>query len=100
MLSKVDEIKHKLSELANSNQGSIEGGVIEVYWTGPNENEFPSEESVTTIAEEALSRIKELETAISQTIGWAEAGGKSRQAHFGDTLRLLKDAVGYQQPLL
>lgn len=99
MLTSSEEIKHKLSELASSQPGHIDGGYIEISWQDKNENESSTDESVPGIAKDALDRIKALESAIIQTIGWAESTGSLLAEDGGETLRLLKDMVGYQPSL-
>ena len=99
MHTEADKLKYKLSELANSELKYIYGGLVEIYWQDQNENEFSTDESVITIAAEALARITELEAAINQTIGWAEETGSIRLEDGGETLRLLRGLVSYQPPL-
>lgn len=100
MLTSSELLIYKLTELANSEGDQIDGGCIEIYWENQNGQEFSTEESVPDIAQDALNRIQALESAIKQTIGWAESTGSLRPEDDGETLRQLKELVSYKPSLL
>lgn len=94
MLTQSQALKHLLSELTTEDRGTIE-----VYWDNPNGGETSSDESIAYIAQAALLRINELESAICQVIRESEPKNSLKTDDKGEMLQLLKELVNYQPSL-
>lgn len=84
-----------LGELANAEAEQYETGTIEIIGENEQGQEGSTEFEVSELVRAAISRIENLEKAVSETIGFIESTNALKEQDGSESLRLLREVMSF-----